>query len=162
MATKKSEQTPISAEVKSNWGEMMQKAKPKPELYPRVNFNGPDGKNKLFEGIYDLQIVDEEPRAVEYDDPFGDGDTKGIAYVFNVRILNSPLDPKDSMRALFMPSDPGHGLTSGVLNLSKNHGGKLRNVSLRIETKNYQNKKYKTMTRGYTVSEIPGPSASAP
>lgn len=160
MAQKKTEQAPLGDK---SWGQMMKDAKEKPDVFPKLNMGGPSGKDKLFEGIYDVQILEDEPRSVEYEDPYADEEgAKGIAYVFNVRVLASPVDPVGSNRSLFMRADPDHGLTNGVLSVSRKHGGKLRNVALRIETRNYDNKRYKTKTRGYTVSEIPAPATSAP
>lgn len=162
MATgKKTEQAPIAA-PKNDWGRMVESAKPQEELFPKLNLGGPAGNDKLWEGFVDVLLMVDEPRPVQYEDPYADEPgTMGTAYVFNVQVLAGGNDPAGSMRALFVPSDEAHGLTRGIANVAKKHAGKTRGVAVRIETKNYQNKRFKTKTRGYTVSEIPAPANSS-
>lgn len=162
MAKGKTEQAPISQPA-SKWNEVVSAAKPQEELYPKLNLGGPSGNDKLWEGFVDVLVTVDEPRPVQYEDPYADEPgAMGTAYVFNVQVLSGGNDPAGSMRALFVPSDEAHGLTRGVANVARKHGNKMRGVALRIETKNYNNKRFKTKTRGYTVSEISPPATSAP
>jgi hypothetical protein len=158
---KKTEQTAIAP--KNEWNRVMESAKPSEELYPKLNLGGPAGNDKLWEGFVDVLLTTDEPRAVSYEDPYAEEEgAMGTAYVFNVQVISGGNDPVGSMRALFVPSNESHGLTRGIANAAKKHGGKTRGIALRIETKNYQNKRYKTKTRGYTVSEISPPASPAP
>lgn len=157
---KKTEQTNIAPPT-SAWGSMVKDAKDLPERHPKLTF-GPD---KLWEGMTDILVLESTPRAITYDDPFAaEEGAQGTAYVFNVRIMggNNPSVPNGSTRALFVPSDPEHGLTRGILAASKRNGGDLMGKTLRIECQNYDNKRFKTKTRGYNVSDVASSPSQAP
>jgi hypothetical protein len=152
---KKSEQTPIADANAVAWEDIVRKAKDVPQLYPKLKF----GDDKLAEVTVDVLCEEETPRVVTFVDEFNGGQ-EGRAFVMNVQVLSGP--EKGSLRALFMPANETHGLTRGVMVVAKNHGSRLKGIAMRIETKNYQNKRYKTKTRGYNVSEISAPAGSAP
>lgn len=133
------------------WEKIVSDAKDAPNLLPKLRF----GNDKLDEVTVDLVVDEEKPRSITFDDPYNGG-KEGKAWAINVRILSG--SEAGSMRALIFPSNVEHGLTRGVLAIAKKHGSRLKGVGLRIETKNYNNKRFKTKTRGYNVSEITPPS----
>lgn len=156
---KKTEQSPIAEKPSSgNWGKVMQESKALPTLYPKLHFGGEDANAR---GTVEILVMEDEPASVEYEDPFNEGQ-KGEAYRYNVEVLSSTFteNPAKATRALFIPGDEKHGLTRHIAELARTHQNKMRGVALRIEVAPYKNKRFKRMTRGYTVTEIPAPGTN--
>lgn len=144
---KKTEQTPIAPDA--SWEEMVASSKELPDILPKLKF----GEGKTDEVAVDVVFLEDQPRVIEYDDPFSGG--KGKSFVVNVRVISGP--ENGSSRSLMMPKSLEHGLTRGITNLAKKGGTNLKGRAARIETRNYKHKQYGP-TRGYTVSEISPPS----
>lgn len=152
MAQKKPEQTPIAPDA--SWEQMVASAKELPELHPKLKF----GEKKTDEGRVDILFLEDQPRVIEYEDPFNNG-AKAHALAVNVRVLTGP--DTGSTRALIMPKKLDHGLTRGITSLAKKGGARLKGRACRIEYSNYKHKTFGP-TRGFTVSEIDPPAAPAP
>lgn len=148
---KKTEQTPIAPDA--SWEQMVREAQELPDMFPKLKF----GEGKTDEVAIDVLFLEDQPRIIEYDDPFLGGKAK--SFVITVRVLSGP--ESGNSRSLFMPKDLAHGLTRGVTSMAKKGGMRLKGRAARIETRNYQHKQYGP-TRGYTVSEISAPADSAP
>lgn len=124
-------------------------------MNPKLKF----GEDKLAEVTVDVEFTEDKPRTVPYEDEFKGGQ-ESLVFVIDCRVLSGP--ERGSMRSLFIPTDENHGLTRGIMNAAKPRNGRMKGMAVRIETKNYRNKRYKTLTRGYTVSEITPPDEVTP
>lgn len=151
MAQDKTKQAPISDANADEWASMVKATKDLPELFPKLKF----GDDKLAIVTHEVEFVEDTPRFVEYDDPYTG--QKGRVMFINVRVVGGGNDTRGAMRALAMPAKPEHGLTRGITSVAKRHGNKLKGVCVRIETTAYDNKRYKTKTRGFNIHEITPP-----
>ena len=135
------------------WSEIQKQAEERPDIFPRLQM----GASKTAEGYYDVEILEDEPRSIVFEDRFNDGEeTPGLA--INVRVLGhggSFTEAKDGdFRSIVMRDDPQNGLTAGIGKAASRNGGKLKGVRVRIEARNYTHKVYGPGTRGYTVTAL--------
>lgn len=161
MAKQNEKQSQIADRGAGNWGKVMSEAKPTQQLYPKLFFGAENVKEAR--GIVELLIMHDEPRSIMGENPYKDNE-ESESFVFDVEVISStfPENVERATRALFLPGDPNHGLTRGVTEIARKHKNKLRGVALKIEVAPYKNKKYRTTTRGYTVTEIPAPGSGTP
>ena len=152
MAKDNTKQTPIVGDEDS-WEMTLAKAKQLPSLLPKLKF----GADKLAEVTVDVEFTEAQPRVITFEDAHN-GNPNAKAWAINVRVLSGP--ENGANRALIFAKSAEHGLTRGLLGAIKEAGGMTMGLRLRIETKNYQNKRFKTLTRGYNVSILPGQSSA--